>query len=89
MASFSEIITPIFQGPLKVVFDPINEWTNAVPPVWWKVSAIGLFVGAMVWVFSMNPEYVNLDAPSRKWYHDLRIWTILSMLPHVCIYLYF
>jgi len=89
MASISEIITPIFQAPLKAIFDPINNMMNQIPPLYWKLSAVRLFVGAMIWVFWLNPAYVNIDAPSKKWYHDLRVWTIFSMLPHVCIYLYF
>ena len=84
-----DVITRIFQRPLKLFFDPINEALAMVPPVWWKVCAVGLFVGAMLWVFSLKKEYVNVDAPSNHWWYDLRLWTILSMLPHVCIYLYF
>lgn len=89
MSAFSDFCTAVFQKPLKLFFDPYNELMNQVPPVWWKVSAIGLFVGTMIWVICLKVEYVNLDAPSKKWYHDLRVWTVLSMLPHVCIYLYF
>ena len=89
MSAFSDFCTAVFQKPLKVFFDPFNEVMVLVPPIWWKVSAIGLFVGTMIWVICLKPEYVNLDAPSKKWYHDLRVWTVFSMLPHVCIYLYF
>jgi hypothetical protein len=86
---FSDLMTSIFQTPLKALFGPYNYIMNQLPPLCWKLSAVSIFVFAMIWVCRLNPEYVNLDAPSKKWYHDLRVWTVFSMLPHVCIYLYF
>ena len=55
---------------------------------WARVAAVGLFVAAMVWVFTLRKEYVNLDAPSKHWTHDLRLWTVVCMLPHVLVYLW-
>jgi hypothetical protein len=86
---FSDTITKIFLPILKPVFDPINNALGAVYTPWSTIFAVGLFVAAMIWVFAMRKEYVNLDAPSTHFWHDLRFWTILSMLPHVFVYFYF
>lgn len=89
MEWFSKFCTTVFGPPLAAFFEPYNRIMDQIPPIWWRLSAVGLFVGTMIWVMSLKTEYVNVDAPSKKWYHDLRIWTVLSMFPHVCIYLYF
>ncbi len=54
-----------------------------------RVVTLSFFIGTMVWVFvGLRKEYVNLEAPSKRFYHDLRLWTVLSMLPHVIVYLF-
>ena len=54
-----------------------------------RVVTLGFFIGTMVWVFvGLRKEYVNLEAPSKRFYCDLRLWTVLSMLPHVIVYLF-
>jgi len=87
--AFTETITRVFLPILRPVFDPINSFLAIFPEPVWRASAVGLFVLAMIGVFLLKKEYVNLDAPSDAWYYDLRIWTIVSMLPHVFVYLYF
>ena len=55
-----------------------------------RIVTIGFFTGTMVWVFvGLKKEYVNLEAPSDRFYHDLRFWTVASMIPHVIVYFYF
>ena len=44
----------------------------------------------MIWVgVVLKNEYVNLDQPGKHIWTDLRLWTVISMLPHVVVYLYF
>jgi len=78
-------------GPfLRAIFQPIDSLLAPIYMPWAKIVAIGYFVGAMVWVFvGLRKQYVNLEAPSNHVWHDLRFWTIISMLPHVVVYLYF
>ena len=85
----SEWITEVFGPMLKPVFSPIDTMLEPIYMPWARIFAIALFIGAMVWVWSLRVEYVNLDRPNNKWYSDLRIWTILCMLPHVIVYLVF
>jgi hypothetical protein len=84
--AFNEMLRPL----LEAVFHPINSALAPIYQPWAKVCAIGFFVGTMIWVFvGLRREYVNVQAPSRKLWHDLRIWTIVSMLPHIVVYLSF
>ncbi|MEO2035195.1 MAG: hypothetical protein ABGZ35_24210 [Planctomycetaceae bacterium] len=86
---FGDWVTSTFHGPLSKLFNPIDVWLTPIPEMWWKISAVGLFVGAMAWVFSLNRAYVDLDRPNRHVWTDLRVWTVVSMLPHVIVYLWF
>lgn len=79
--------TRVFGPLLKPVFHPIDAWLQPVYMPWARVCALALFIGAILWVFSLRPQYVNLDAPRKAWYADLRLWTVLSMLPHIFVYL--
>ena len=55
-----------------------------------RVVTLGFFIGTMVWVFvGLKRQYVNLEAPSKKIWYDLRFWTVVSMLPHLVVYFYF
>ncbi|MCC6143659.1 MAG: hypothetical protein IT368_07620 [Candidatus Hydrogenedentes bacterium] len=77
-------------GPgLRWIFAPTNSLFEPIHQPWWKVAAVSLFLLTMVGVFLLRKEYVNLDAPRKGLLFDLRLWTIVSMLPHVLIYLYF
>lgn len=88
----TQMITGFFFPLLNPIFNPMNVWLSS-PSLympWARIVAVGLFVGTMLWVyFGLNEQYVNLDAPSKRFWADLRLWTVLSMLPHVVVYLYF
>jgi len=79
-----------FLGPLlKQVFHPIDDLLAGAYMPWAKIVALSYFVGTMIWVWvGLKKEYVNLEAPSQHLWHDLRFWTVLSMMPHVIVYLY-
>lgn len=86
--SFGPLLRPIFR-PIDTFLSSLSAFPRAsriIP----SLVAIGYFIGTMVWVFvGLKKQFVNLDAPSNKIWHDLRFWTIVSMLPHVVVYLYF
>jgi hypothetical protein len=84
-----ETINSLFGPMLRAIFHPIHSSLSDVYMPWARICALGLFVGAMVWVYVLRKEYVNLDSPGQEWYYDLRLWTVVSMLPHVFVYLYF
>ena len=86
----NEIMTPIFQPYLKPVFQPMNVWLGSFYMPWARIVTLAFFIGTMLWVgLILKKEYVNLDAPSKHFWADLRLWTVISMLPHLVVYMYF
>jgi hypothetical protein len=83
-------VEKFFGPPLHAFFDPINRFMGSFYMPWARIFALGFFILTMIWVFvGLKKEYVNLQAPSSKPWHDLRVWTVLSMLPHLVVYFYF
>jgi len=87
--AFSNGVTTVFKPILSPIFDPINRFLNAIYLPWATYFSLGLFVAGMIWVFTLKKQYVNLDAPGKGLLYDLRLWTIISMTPHVIVYVYF
>jgi hypothetical protein len=87
-ASFHDSINDLLGPRLRPFFQAIMDPLNDVYMPWARICAVALFAAAMIWVLTLRPEYVNLDAPRKAWYADLRLWTALAMLPHVLVYLF-
>jgi hypothetical protein len=80
----------LFYPVLAPVFHPINRVLAPIPQPWWTLCALALFIGTMIWAFAgLKREYLALDAPGTGPLYDLRLWVVVSMLPHVIAYLYF
>jgi len=72
------------------VFAPLNRLLSTVYQPWAMIITLGYFLGTMAWVaFILKPSYVNNGRQHAAWYTDLRLWTALSMLPHLFVYVYF
>jgi len=90
LASISTMIDEVFGPPLRAFFGPINDLLGLAYMPLARIVALSFFIGTMVWVFvGLKRQYVNLEAPSKKPYHDLRFWVVVSMLPHLVVYFYF
>ncbi|MEA3364158.1 MAG: hypothetical protein U9Q79_00840 [Candidatus Hydrogenedentes bacterium] len=90
LGAISNDINRIFGPPLRWFFHPIDEFLAGFYMPTARIIALGFFIGTMVWVFvGLKEEYVNLEAPGKRFWYDLRIWTIVSMLPHLVVYFYF
>jgi len=90
LAAIAAWINDFFGPILRPIFQPIDNLLAPIYQPWATIVAVGYFVGAMIWIFvGLKREYVNLEAPSKHVWHDLRFWVIVSMLPHVIVYLYF
>jgi Fe2+ transport system protein B len=89
MDNISQAISDTFGPILRPIFSPMDGPISALPAIVWTLSAAGLFIAAMAWVFTLKKEYVNIDAPGKGPLYDLRFWTVVSMTPHVIVYLYF
>ncbi len=80
-----------FFGPaLRFVFVPINDALGQIPNWVAGWCGVGIFVLTMIWVgLLLNPNYVNRGRPYKSVWTDLRLWTVISMTPHVLVYFYF
>jgi hypothetical protein len=84
--TINNLLGPFFHA----LFDPINQALGPVYMPWARIFALAYFFGTMIWVYiGLKREYVNLEAPSGHLWHDLRFWTVISMLPHVIVYFNF
>jgi hypothetical protein len=82
--------TKVFRPVLAPIFVPINRWLGLIPDGAAGYCGIGLFVCAMIWVgLILNKDYVNRGRPYKSLATDLRVWTVISMTPHVLFYFYF
>lgn len=89
-ARIEAFCTAVFYPFLSRIFHPVNDFLAPIYQPWASITAIGFFVGTMLWVcLILKESYVNEGRPNKRWYSDLRLWTILSMLPHVFVYFYF
>lgn len=83
----TDLINTVFGPIMRGIFHPItNALANVYQP-WAMICALGMFVGTMIWVYSLRKEYIQIDAPSKALWCDLRLWTVLSMTPHIIVYL--
>jgi len=80
----------VFYPVLHPILEPINTFLCSFYQPYATICAIGMFVGTMLWVcVYLNKSYVNRGRPYKTWWTDLRLWTVISMLPHVAVYFYF
>lgn len=87
LSSISSGINDTFSGPLKSIFGLVDRLFIGVDPSVYKFFAVGLFVCTILWVMLiLKKEYVNVDQPKKGLLYDLRIWTLVSMSPHMIIY---
>ena len=76
-------------GPhLKKVQEPIDEWLGTLPMEVAMFCAIGLFVVAVVWVWTLRRDFIFRGAPDRAPWRDLRVWATLVVVPYVLVYLW-
>ncbi|HPU99168.1 MAG TPA: hypothetical protein PLO53_14600 [Candidatus Hydrogenedentes bacterium] len=75
---------------LHPVFSPLNRLLSGVYQPWAMIITLAYFIGTMLWVgLVLRPSYVNNGRRQAAWYTDLRLWTVISMLPHLFVYVYF
>ncbi len=72
--------------PLKVLHDPIDNWLASLPMGIAMACALGLYVVALLWVWTLKKEFVFLGAPDKSRWRDLRVWATLVVIPYVIVY---
>jgi len=87
---FQSVCKTVFYPVLSPLFTPIDHALRLLPDGAASVCGVGLFVTAMAWVgLFLNKDYVNRGRPYKSIWTDLRLWTVISMTPHVIVYFYF
>lgn len=88
--AFLDWFGALFAPVMKPVFTPINQLLAGIYQPWAQIFALGLFIGTMVWVcVFMKREMLESGRENKAIWTDLRLWTVLSMLPHLFVYIYF
>jgi len=83
----SQWIRDTLGPPLKSLHQPIDQWLGSLPMSVALACAIGLFVLAGIWVWTLRSDFIFRGAPDRRRWRDLRIWSMLVLLPYITIYL--
>jgi len=65
------------------------EWLKSIPLFWGKIIAVVLFAGIVIWAWFRPKEYIYKEAPDKRWWRDLRIWTTVLLALQIIIYLSF
>jgi hypothetical protein len=84
---FSDMIRSTLGPPLKSLHGPLDLWLSSLPMSVAIACAIGLFVVAGIWVWTLRREFIFRGAPDQKWWRDLRLWSMIVLLPYITIYL--
>ena len=87
LEEFSEWIRATFGPPLKSLHEPIDIWLGSLPMSVAMGCAIGLFVIAGLWVWTLRRDFIFRGAPGQEWWRDLRLWSMLVLLPYITVYL--
>jgi len=73
--------------PLKSLHQPIDDWLGSLPMSVAMFCAVGLFVLAGIWVWTLKADFIFRGAPDRSRWRDLRIWSMIVLLPYITIYI--
>jgi len=71
---------------LMAVLGPFDDFLGAIPLAYGRWIIVGFFVTAAGATLLLPAEFVFRGAPDRRWYRDLRWWSIAITLPYVIIY---
>ena len=88
LEKLDEFLRTTFGPPLKALHEPIDAWLGSLSMTVAMVCAIGLYLIAIAWVWTLPREFVFRGAVDQDRWRDLRIWATLVVLPYVVIYLW-
>jgi hypothetical protein len=74
--------------PLKSLHEPIDAWLGSLPMSVALACALGLYLIAVIWVWTLRREFVFRGAPDQKPWRDLRLWATFVVIPYVAIYIW-
>ncbi len=87
--SFKDLLVRTLAPPLQRALAPLDHWLAGLPSSVGQICAVTLFVLAALWVLTLKRQYIYQGAPDQAWWRDLRLWSILAMLPYIVLYTVF
>ncbi len=66
----------------------VDVWLMAIPLSVARYVPVALFVIAAIFALTQKRSFVFLGAPTQAAWRDLRIWTVVFLIPYVVIYLW-
>ncbi len=84
----ADVMRNILGPHLKSIQQPIDEWLGELPMSVAMVCCIGLFVVALLWVWTLKRDFIFRGAPGTERWRDLRIWATLVVIPYILVYLW-
>ena len=56
---------------------------------WARFAIVVLFLGILVFVWSLPNRYIFQGSTNRKWYRNLKLWATLQIAIYFYLYLHF
>ena len=75
-----------FGPPLKALHEPLDDWLGQLSMSTAVACAVGLYLLALVWVWTLNRRFIFRGAPDRRSWRDLRLWATVVLSPYLAIY---
>lgn len=75
------------RGLFEAIFDPLTAALGAIPFAAARWFTVAFLLVPVLAVFFIKTDYVFLGASKRRWWLDLRLWTVVVMIPYILIYL--
>ncbi|MCA9103242.1 MAG: hypothetical protein R3C10_14765 [Pirellulales bacterium] len=80
-------LDPVADAIKSHALAPLDRVLDAAPMWVAQACAVGLFVVAGLAVCVLRRNFVYLGAPDQHRWRDLRIWSLLLLLPYIAVYL--
>jgi len=84
LESFRTTVGP----PLKRWHAPLDAWLASLPLWVAQACVLAIFFISALLVTRLHRRYVYIGAPDDRPWRDLRIWSLVLLVPYIAIYAY-
>jgi hypothetical protein len=75
-----------FGPPLRRIQAPIDAWLASLPLWVAQASVLVILLLTALLVTRLHRRYVYIGAPDERPWRDLRVWSLLLLVPYFVIY---
>ena len=83
-----EMLLP-FARWLHDLLEPLDTFLASLSTEVGRYCSVALFIIAAILVWALHKDSVYRGAPDLRPWRDLRVWTVVFLLPYLVIYLFF